>query len=410
MITRKSFLNAILVYLLIFISGSVVFQQASEKYLILAFLFSLLAWVLFADRKFNNRFVVYVCVFTGFLLTISLYTGGSLGLASVISTTMKLLIAYLILKTVGGRFIDTYIGVVIFLAGFSLFGYVTDTFSLFDSVIRKLPQVGNGNGYEGILYVYRRYYSGWGRNASIFYEPGAYQVFLNAALFMLLFVKTKFSGLRRLLYISILLAALATTASTTGYMICATMLGLFLWEDKSLSFSNKAVVIGLILGTLVVFSTQLYSLVVEKISDNLFSVQDISDKGHRRGFDAMVDTEILKRHIFGTGYRKYAEEFSAIGQVTTTSALKSSNGITKTLAIYGLPFTIFLFASYYWAFGRLVGKFLMNFVVFGMLLAFFTGEAYYVLSPFCLAIIAAAFVYNRSVQGEGMNRKPECAS
>jgi len=409
-ITQKSVINAILVYLLIFISGSVVFKQASEKYLILALVFSLLAWLLFSDRKINNRFVVYICIFTGFLFTISLYTGGSLSLVSVLSTTMKLLIAYLILKTVGGKFIGTYITVVIFLAVFGLFGYSTDLFGLFDSVIRKLPQIGNGNGYEGMLYVFRRHYSGWGRNASIFYEPGAHQVFLNTALFMLLFVKMKLSGRRRLLYVLILLVTLATTTSTTGYMIAATTLGLFLWTDKSLSFSGKASVVGLILAGLVVFSGQLYTLVVEKISDDLFSVQATSDVGHRRGFDAVVDIEIFKRNLFGVGHKEYGEKFSALGQVTISSAMNSSNGITKTLAIYGLPFTFFLFASYYWAFGRLVGKYLINFVVFGMLMAFFVGEAYYVLSPICLTILAAAFVYDRTIQGEGMKREPEYIS
>ena len=408
--TQNSFLNPILVYLLIFVSGSVVFKQGSDKYLILAFFISLLAWYLFADRKINDRFIIYVCVFAGFLVTISLYTEGSLGLGSVISTVLRLLIAYLILKTVGCKFVDTYINVVVFLAGFSLFGYLTDTFSLFDSVIHKLPQIGGGgNGYEGMLFVYRRHYSGWGRNASIFFEPGAYQIFLNIALFMILFVKTKFSGMRRLLYSSILLVALVTTSSTTGYLICATMLGLFLWEDKSLSFSGKATVVGLLLGTMVVFSAQLYSMVVEKISDDLFSVQHVTDKSARRGFDAMVDTEIFKRHIFGAGYTRYAEEFSSIGLVNQRSAMNSSNGITKTLAIYGLPFTFFLFASYYWAFGRLLGGLLMNIVVFGMLMAFFIGEAHFVLSPICLAIIAAAFVYNRTIQGEYMNYKREMA-
>jgi hypothetical protein len=72
----------------------------------------------------------------------------------------------------------------------------------------------------------------------------------------------------------------------------------------------------------------------------------------------------------------------------------SSNGITRTLAMYGIPFALFLFASYYWAFGRLLGGRFIAVFPFGMLLMFFVGEAYYVFTPICLALIAAPFVYD----------------
>ena len=96
--------------------------------------------------------------------------------------------------------------------------------------------------------------------------------------------------------------------------------------------------------------------------------------------------------------------------MSLSSAMYSSNGITKTLAIYGLPFSLFLFASYYWAIGRLVGVGIQNIIAFGMLLMFFTGEATYVLSPICLGIIAGAFVYNRSGLTEKLEQNPEATS
>jgi hypothetical protein len=40
-----------------------------------------------------------------------------------------------------------------------------------------------------------------------------------------------------------------------------------------------------------------------------------------------------------------------------------------------------------------------------MLLMFFVGEAYYVLTPFCLSIIAAMFVYRGVTEEDSADRK-----
>jgi len=399
---RETFLNSLLVYMLIFVSGSHIFKQAEEKFLIIIFVFLVLVWLFYSNRKINNGFVLYVCVFTGFLLTVSLYTDGGLSFASIISTVMKLVLAYLILKVVGDSFADIYINVVVLLAGISLFGYLSDTFNLMDGVIRRLYQVGD-IGYEGILYMFR-FRSHIDRNSSIFFEPGAYQVFLNTALFMLFFVKTKFSTSRRWLYILLLLTTLVTTFSTTGYMMFFAMLVLVLFKSQVLSVSSKVVFVGVFLVAMVTLSSQFYSVIFDKI-DSYLAIQDITDSRDRRSFDMLVDLEIFKDHIFGAGYDKYFEEFSATGLVKEGSA--SSNGLTKTLAVYGLPFSLFIFYSYYWAIRRLLGWPLLSTIPFGMLLVFFVGESYYVFTPFCLAIIAAAFVYGTLAEGESVERKAE---
>ena len=407
MITREAFWDVVLVYLLLFVSGTMLFREASQQYLILTFVITVIAWALRTDQKIADRFLLYATIFTGFLLTIHLYTDGSLSLGTVIGSALELALAYLIVKTVGKRFTETYIKVVVFLAGVSLFGYLTDQFHLFDSVIRKLPQVGN-NGYEGILYLYRYHYAGYGRNNSIFFEPGAYQGFLNAALFILFFVKTEFGASRRWVYILVLLATLYTTFSTTGYLMFAIMFGLFLFKSEVLSTSSKAVLVGVVLAVLVIFSAKFHHVIVNKI-DRYTSIEDITDKGHRRSFDALVDLQIFKRHVFGVGYEKYWQEFGVIGVVSEGSARRSSNGVTSTLAIYGLPFALFLFASYYWAIWKLLGEVFKSIVAFGLLLMFLYGEAYYVLVPFPLVLIAGAFEYRRFLDDEGIETESEVA-
>ena len=397
MIKRKPFIDVFLVYLLLFVSGTLLFNQSSENFLILAFFISVIAWALFSDRKIDVGFVLYGILFASFLLIIHFYTSGSLSLGTVIGSTMRLAVAYFLLKTVGKYFAATFINVMVFLAGFSLFGYITDQFHLFDNVIHKLPRVGD-IGYEGIFYVYRYHYAGYDRNNSIFFEPGAYQGFLNATLFMLFFAKTEFSVIRRWIYIILLLITLFTTFSTTGFIIFSIMFVLFLSKSGVLSVSGKAVLTGFLLLMMVTFAAQFQDAILGKI-DSYLSIQDLSDSRNRRSFDMLVDLEIIKRHLFGLGFKEYFKVFSATGLVSESG---SSNGVTKLLAVYGLPFSLFYFGSFLWAFGRLLGGsgMLMSIVTFGMFLMFLVGESYYLFVPSTMAIIAAAFVYKRSLQDE----------
>ena len=63
---------------------------------------------------------------------------------------------------------------------------------------------------------------------------------------------------------------------------------------------------------------------------------------------------------------------------------------------------MFLLISYFFALRRLLGKGLESIAAFMMLAMFLVGESYFVFSPFCLAIIAAAFLYHGlEAGGEG---------
>lgn len=399
---RLSYINYVLVYLLIIISGSHVFSLASEKHLVIIFIVITIVWTVLTNRKTDIRFALYLVLFSGFLLLINLYTNGSLSITSVVGTIIKLMLAYLILKIVGDRFVDTYIYLVSALAAVSLFGYFSDTFHLFDGVISKLPRVGD-IGYEGFLYVYR-FHAHIDRNNSIFYEPGAYQIFLNAALFMLMFLRTSLTVYSKIFLFILLLITLITTFSTTGYLIFTVILFLFLIKSEEVSVYYKITFVGV--GVLIffgVFHEQFYTVIFEKI-DRYLSIQHITDKKDLRSFDLLVDLEIFKRHVFGVGYDNYFNLVSSIGN--THSSHGSSNGVSKTLAVYGLPFSLFLFSSYYLAIRMLLGKGMISIIPFFALLMFFVGQSFYVFTPYCLAIIAAAFIDETHLVARKASFKP----
>ena len=89
-----------MVSILIFTSGSLRYMQSDDKYLVLSFIVVLLAWFVYSDRKISSSFLLYSIVFSGFLFALNIYTGGSLSLPSVISTTLKLILAYLVVRMV----------------------------------------------------------------------------------------------------------------------------------------------------------------------------------------------------------------------------------------------------------------------------------------------------------------------
>jgi len=389
--TQKAVVDILLVYLLLFLSGSWRYNLSSDKLLLFGFLVSFGGWYLFSDRKISDRFIVYVASFSGLLFLIHLYTGGSLSLASVISSTMKITLAYFIVKTVGRRFVETYLRVIIFLAVVSLAGYAIDRFALFDGLVRSLPRVGN-MGYEGFLYLFR---FPWhiDRNNSIFFEPGAYQAFLNAGLFLLFFTKTGSGIKRKWAYIVILTITLVTTFSTTGFLIFLVMFPVLLYKSRLLTRSSKIlVVVGTTL-TVAVLSNQFYSVVVKKVEDYLTADEyDFGYSAQNRSSDAKTDIKIFKKHVFGVGHADYAREFGFMGRLNVDEKGLSSNGVTKTLAVYGLPFGLFLFASYYWAFKTMLGEHIVAGVAFLMFMMFLAAESYYIMSPACFSIIASAFV------------------
>lgn len=392
---QKLYADALLVYLLLFVSGTWWYNILGDKALVMAFSAVLVLWYLYSDRKLNDRFLLYVIIFTGSLFTISLYTHGSLSIPSTIASAMKLMLAYLVLKAVGKRFIGTYLTVLVFLSIISLFGYITDQYNLFDGIVYRLPAVGD-MGYEGIFYVYR---FSWqiDRNNGIFFEPGAYQGFLNAGLFLLFFADAGFPKKKTWIYIGVLLTTLITTFSTTGYMILSMLLILAFIKSRLLSRSEKAMLFGLAVLVVTALSAQVYSTFVVKVSDYLSANEyDFGYSAQNRSSDAKTDLKVFSKHIFGLGYDDYEKEFGILGRVGSERGF-SSNGVTRMLATYGLPFSLFIFGSYYWALRRVLKDFLLTTGAFVMFMLFLAGESYYMMSSICFAIIAAPFVMERAV-------------
>jgi len=179
------------------------------------------------------------------------------------------------------------------------------------------------------------------------------------------------------------------------------MFVLFLYKSDILSYSGKVVVVGILLAIIAAFATQFHSTFVVKISNYLTADEyDFGYSAHARSAGFQTDLKLFKEHIFGIGSLRYMEEFSATGRTSKTGG---SNGVTRILVIYGLPFGLFIFLSYFLALKKLLIDPVMATGAFGMFMLFLWGQSYYSASPISYAIIAGAFVASQAAIRESSN-------
>lgn len=383
-------LNLLAVYLLIFLSGSIRYNAEQDLLLVVSTVVAV-ALLLRKVGRLHAPFVVYTTVFFASLAAISLYTNGSLALGSVVGTTLRLIFAYAVLALVKEHFIESYLRVVFLLAAVSLAGFVSDAYRLFEPLVQLLPVVADGQAYEGFLYAFR-YVVQPGRNSSIFYEPGAYQIYLNSALFLVLFVTTGWARSRRLRYFVVLIIAIITTFSTTAYLMTALILAAAMLRSDVIAGKYKLLLLISVASAMLLLSDKIEQVVVLKLQDYL-DIQHATDSSNRRSFDPLVDLQIFSRNPLGVGYDEYRLAFSATGQVREGTG--SSNGITRLLAVYGLPFAVFLLVSYSRFFFKFLRSTLLIVLAWGLFIMALWSQSYFIFAPIFLAFIAAQFIWPR---------------
>lgn len=388
--SSPTYQNYALTYLLILISGSLFYGQSKEIILVSVFFF-LVVLILLGKEKISIFFFFYYLSMLAMLLTIFFYTQGSLPLTSIIGTMMSLFIAYAILSIIRENFLESFVRVVMVIAVVSLVGFSIDSLGFRSVMLSILP----GEVWQFIYHF--DYAIHLERNNAIFYEPGAYQIYLIAAIFVLAFSNVSIPKKNRLVFFAILAVTLFTTGSTTGFLMFGFLLFVILLKSQLLTKKLKVGVVAL--GVIMMLSSPLFlnEIIVEKL-ESYTSIEDITDSGDRRSLDVLVDIEIFKSFPFGAGYNEYARNFSQVGQVREGAG--SSNGFTRTFAIYGFPFTLFFFGTLFFFFYKFFHDRVVIFSGFLLLMVFLYSQSNFVFSHIVLALIAAIFVYDAPDQKE----------
>lgn len=194
----------------------------------------------------------------------------------------------------------------------------------------------NGNKYvNGFFYLH--FNSVENRNFSIFIEPGLYQVYLNVALFAVLYGNVVIR--RKYLIALVLLIAIYSTKSTTGYILGVVIVfGLVFYKVGGRHGFLLSVfkVVVLLLGIGVVVASEYF---VGNLSEKFSGSNQLSY--NTRQNSTLIDLQLIARDpLTGGGvgnYQNSLDEYSARG----FSIDSATNTFTQLGAILGLPF-IFL--------------------------------------------------------------------
>jgi len=224
--------NFSLVFILIAVTGIPFFYASSD--LILLFAITCLILYVFKRMPFDFEFILILLIF----ITVEIVQGfvfGNFSLRGPIGTSIRLLLAYLIVKMTGYQFIEKYIKIIYVIAlisfvfyGLSFIPGFADYFVTYISPLFRNPLVEDKNRFYEIspniiIYTFEKSLFLSSRNSGAFWEPGGFAIFLNLALLFNLVKTRKLFNLYNIAFI----IGIATTLSTGGFIAMFLIIFLF---------------------------------------------------------------------------------------------------------------------------------------------------------------------------------------
>lgn len=313
----------LLVFLLLCSSGNPIFIYSSyvrELYIIFAIVLFLISFVKKTDAF--PKFFSYVSVF--FIIAILQQASfNNLSLSSQLFSLLRIFIGVATVRILGDKFVNEYVKVMTVVAAISLVGFAVNTF------YGLMPSF-NVSRITYSMVLYTQLYTDYGefvlRNCGMFWEPGAFQGYLNLAIaFALLLPDNK----HKRISIAIMTIAILTTYSTTGYVVLSLTVIFSLYY---LRISSTPVRIISTVAICIILPYAYYSLdfLNEKIVDNIAD----TDSGQGRITDYIRYGAVLKDN-FLLGINLEDIEFF------------SGNGLVHMLLYYGAIIVIYYFLKMY---------------------------------------------------------------
>lgn len=215
------------------------------------------------------------------------------------------------------------------------------------------------------------------RAGGIFWEPGAFAIYLVIAVMYQLFFSSKISIKRLIIYVFTILL----TFSTTGYIALAFLFGVFLIknDENVLAKRVKALIVLLILSLiiLVVFNEVLFNMIFGKIVNN----ESTTIWRYASFFSGILVS--IEHPIFGVGANNLGIYVSEASDLLGFGAAYSniSNTLVYQFAAYGLVFGIIYSLGLFKFFKKNSSTCLIAVGLFVVMFLLYFGEVFFSFFP-----------------------------
>jgi hypothetical protein len=416
-------LEYLCIYLILMIPQSLMSKWYVKQTRILFMIVSV--FVLFVNVKrvrvnmkqcFIDILKLLIVIFIFLMLVLN--TNGSFNLNDLKGMILnEFIFIYIVFQIYKKEFVKDYIKIICFLAVVSLVCFAIQIIdkgfilrSFLPDFSMKSSYVNLGDVRGGLLYVFNNGIHK-ARNCGVFPEPGMYQFFLNFGVYFLIFVCTELSNKTKIIYLAILVIAILTTQSTTGYISLAIILFLYITQRHiNIKVKAQVISIGIVVFCVIILIPGLNNKVLNvinskiSISSRTNTIEFLSTgSGSTRINDAKEDMKIIKKDNYGVGHMEYsslwANAFNKKGELTDGS---SSNSLTYTFAVYGMYFSIYMLMLYFISFVRYSRNFNQAIALILFFLNTVTAQGLF-LNPLFVIFIFSNSLY--LYRGEGLSIK-----
>lgn len=363
----------VLVFFIVFCTDSALVNTNIDRtWARVSWVLILIGAVYFIPRaKFSSKELVYLLLFSlGIFSSMLMNTGFD------INSIQRIVLIWLACTFAVSIDYDTFMG---HLIGFLRFLAVFSTICIIIApIIRMLPfpelNVGNGVLYKNLLFTNVSLVSD--RNYGPFWEPGAFQLYLNWAVLYEIRNKAFF----RVRDIIIFAICLITTRSTAGFLIFALIMIYFFINGRTLKgakigFGQVALVFMFLAALVgfVIMSEEISGAVFDKVLVLNEGTDEINSSNYStltRIYSVPASIEVIKAHpLFGVGIDQLKIEIFKSHKI-----ISNTNSILSMPATFGivpglLYFILFLKASF-----KKNRKSILNILFFVILLAMFSTE------------------------------------
>ena len=371
-------LNFFIILVIVLASGTVYFTLFNSFSILIMLLIGTLSTLLIKKHISKYNFMVFY--FISFLILINsiININNDISISSLFSLLIKLFCAMIICSNINKEtFKKNYIFIIEVMCIISLVCFSLSFIIPFD----RFP-LSRYESVSGFSFMFSPYHTwGWesafNRNAGMFWEPGAFEIYINVALVFLLDLKRMQS--KDIYKILLFIITIITTKSTTGYIVLL-MIMVYIIVISLKSFRSKRSWKIIFFGYAFIIATCYMVYLNQSVILNKFTDNNISYNIRKTDYKQTMEL-ITSRPLVGFGYisGRYKSELSDY------NIYNNSNGLLYFCGMFGVIIMALFFTLMYINFKNLLDKF--NPKVFFTIIMIMNLSEYVILMPFFLLFL-----------------------